>query len=66
MGIFSNILLCSFVEFVSNNFTIILGVVLVQKGEMKEALHHFRETLKLRPNLVVARDYIKFALATSA
>ena len=31
MGIFSNILLCSFVEFVSNNFTIILGLFWLKK-----------------------------------
>ena len=39
-----------------------LGYALVQKGEMKEAAHHFRETLKLRPDLVAARDSLKFAL----
>jgi len=42
-----------------------LGIVLVQKGEMKEAVHHFKETVRLRPDLVAARDYLKFALLQS-
>jgi len=39
-----------------------LGIVLVQKGEMKEAVHHFRETVRLRPDLVAARDNLELAL----
>jgi hypothetical protein len=32
---------------------------------MKEAAHHFRETIKLRPDLVAARDSLEFALLRS-
>ena len=39
-----------------------LGYALLQKGEMKEAVHHFRETLKLRPDLVSARKNLEMAL----
>jgi tetratricopeptide (TPR) repeat protein len=39
-----------------------LGIVLTQRGEMKEAVHHFRETVRLRPDLVAARDNLELAL----
>jgi TolA-binding protein len=39
-----------------------LGIVLIQKGEIKEAAHHFRETVRLRPVFAKASDYLKFAL----
>jgi tetratricopeptide (TPR) repeat protein len=42
-----------------------LGIILLQRGEMKEAVHHLRETVRLRPGLVKARDYLKFALIQS-
>jgi tetratricopeptide (TPR) repeat protein len=42
-----------------------LGIVLIEKGEMKEAVHHFRETVRLRPDLVKARDYLEFVLLQS-
>jgi len=29
---------------------------------MKEAVHHFRETVRLRPDLVAARDNLELAL----
>jgi hypothetical protein len=29
---------------------------------MKEAVHHFRETLRLKPDLVAARDNLELAL----
>jgi len=32
---------------------------------MKEAVPHFRETVRLRPDLVAARDYLEFALLRS-
>jgi hypothetical protein len=32
---------------------------------MKEAVHHFRETLKLRPDLVAALDSLEFAVFRS-
>jgi hypothetical protein len=32
---------------------------------MKKAVHHFRETLKLKPDLVVARDSLELALLKS-
>ena len=38
-----------------------LGIVLVQKGAVKEAVHHFSETVKLKPALVVARDNLELA-----
>ena len=39
-----------------------LGFVLVRKGEIKEAVYHFNETLKLRPDFVVARESLESAL----
>ena len=39
-----------------------LGHALVQKGEMKEAVDHYRETVRLRPDLDAARDNLGFAL----
>ena len=42
-----------------------LGIILLQRGEMKEAVHHFRETVRLRPEFVKARDYLKLALLQS-
>jgi tetratricopeptide (TPR) repeat protein len=42
-----------------------LGYVLLQKGEMNEAVHHFRKTLKLRPDFVAARNHLELALLRS-
>jgi cytochrome c-type biogenesis protein CcmH/NrfG len=42
-----------------------LGHALLQKGKMKEAVHHYRETVRLRPDLVAARDNLEFALLRS-
>ena len=42
-----------------------LGYALLQKGEVKEAVHHFRETLKLRPDFAAARDHLELALFRS-
>ena len=39
-----------------------LGNALVQKGEMKEAIDHYRETLKLKPDLVLAQKNLETAL----
>jgi hypothetical protein len=38
---------------------------LLQKGEVKEAVHHFRETLRLRPSFVEAQDYLELAMLKS-
>ena len=39
-----------------------LGVILLQKGEMKEAVYHFRRALRLRPDFAAARDNLQLAL----
>ena len=39
-----------------------LGVILLQKGEIKEAVYHFRKTLRLRPAFAAARDNLQLAL----
>ena len=39
-----------------------LGIALFQKGEIKEAIDHYRETVRLRPDLVAARDNLELAL----
>ena len=38
-----------------------LGIVLLQQGNLKEAIYHFKETLRVTPNLNKALDYIEFA-----
>ena len=42
-----------------------LGVILLQKGELKEAVHHLRETLRLRPSFIEAQDYLELAILKS-
>ena len=42
-----------------------LGNALVKKGEMKEAIDHYRKTLKLKPDLVVAQKNLETALLRS-
>ena len=42
-----------------------LGIALFQKGEIKEAINHYRETLKLKPDLVVAQKNLEMALLRS-
>ena len=42
-----------------------LGNALFQKGEIKEAIDHYRETLKLQPDLVVAQKSLEMALLRS-
>jgi len=42
-----------------------LGNALVQKGEIKEAIDHYRETLKLKPDLVAAQKNLETALLLS-
>jgi cytochrome c-type biogenesis protein CcmH/NrfG len=39
-----------------------LGHIMVQKGEMQEAVDHYRETVRIRPDLDAARDNLEFAL----
>jgi cytochrome c-type biogenesis protein CcmH/NrfG len=39
-----------------------LGRIIVQKGEMQEAVDHYRETVRLKPDLDAARDNLEFAL----
>ena len=38
-----------------------LGNALLQKGEIKEAIDHYRETLKLKPDLVAAQKNLETA-----
>ena len=42
-----------------------LGSALVQKGEMKEAVHHFRETLRHKSDLLLVQKNLEFALLRS-
>jgi len=42
-----------------------LGNALFQKGEIKEAIDHYRETLKLKPDLVAAQKNLEMALLRS-
>ena len=42
-----------------------LGNALLQKGELKEAIDHYRETLKLRPGFVAAQKNLEIALLRS-
>ena len=39
-----------------------LGNALLQNGEMKEAVHHFRETVRLKPDFVAAQKNLEMAL----
>ncbi|HIO44275.1 MAG TPA: tetratricopeptide repeat protein, partial [Methylococcales bacterium] len=39
-----------------------LGNILVQTGEIKEAVGHYRETLRLKPNFVLAQKNLERAL----
>ena len=39
-----------------------LGYSFFQKEEVKEAVHHFRKTIRLRPDLVVAQKKLEMAL----
>ena len=38
-----------------------LGIVLLQQRDFKEAIYHFKETLRITPNLSNALDYLEFA-----
>ena len=39
-----------------------LGNALLQNGEMKEAIDHYREVLKLKPDLVAAQKNLETVL----
>ena len=43
-----------------------LGVLLLQHGQVEEAIQHLRETLRLQPNFPRARERLQQALARAA
>ena len=42
-----------------------LGNALLQKGEIKEAIDHYRETVRLKPDLIAAQKNLEMALLRS-